>query len=100
MNIRDVTPGATDTPAILRRRVIRIVAKTLAVLVLDFLLLRIWAPNLINRHQDLALAGSIVCFVLALAATGWLAFQLWTDIGRLIRARRRGARSHIRIVED
>ena len=100
MTIRDVTPGAAERRANLRRSILLIVAKVLGVLVADFLLLRIWAPNLINMHQDLALAGSIVCFALALAATGWLAFQLWVDIGRLNRARRRGAPAHIRTVED
>ena len=84
----------------MRRSLLKIAAKVLGVAVLDFLLLRIWAPNLINKHQDLALAGSIACFALAIAATGWLAYQLWVDIGRLNNARRRGALPNIRTIED
>lgn len=100
MNIRDVTPGVSDRRDALRRSLLKIAAKILGVAVLDFLLLRIFAPNLINQHQDLALAGGIVCFALAIAATLWLAYQLWVDIGRLNHARRRGALPTIRTIED
>ena len=70
-------------------------AKVLGVGVLDFLLVRIWAPNLVNQHQDLALAASIGCLLIALAATVWLAFQLWFDLRRFAEARRRIGRVHI-----
>jgi hypothetical protein len=100
MNIRDVTPGASDRRDALRRSLLKIAAKVLGVAVLDFLLLRVWAPNLVNQHQDLALAAGIACFALAIAATAWLAYRLWVDIGRLNHARRRGALPNIRTIED
>jgi uncharacterized membrane protein YedE/YeeE len=100
MTIRDVTPGAAGTRAVLRRLALGIAAKVLVVAILDFVLLRIWAPNLINRHQDLALAEAIGCLAGAFAAAGWLAFQLFADIGRFNRERRFAASSRIRIIED
>jgi hypothetical protein len=100
MNIRDVTPGAADRRDALRRALLKIGAKVLGVAVLDFLLLRIFAPNLVNQHRDLALAASLACFAVAIAATAWLAYQLWVYIGRLNHARRRGALPNIRTIED
>jgi hypothetical protein len=100
MNIRDVTPDAAARRDALRRSLLKIAGKVLGVAALDFLLLRIFAPNLVNQHQDLALAASLACFAIAIAATAWLAYQLWVDIGRLNRARRRGALPTIRTIED
>ena len=48
-------------------------------------LLRLWAPDLINMHNDWALAGSLICLATALAVTVWLAFQLWSDWTRWVR---------------
>jgi hypothetical protein len=62
--------------------------KVVLVGAIDFLALRIWAPDLINAHQDLALVGAIVCLVIALAATLWLVFQLWIDLKRFNISRR------------
>ena len=61
-----------------RRYAIEIGLKIAAIALLDFLLLRILAPDLVNMHQDLALAGAILCIALAIAATGWLGLQLWS----------------------
>lgn len=54
-------------------------AKVLAVAVAVFVLTRIWGPNLINRHQDLALAGGVACYVAAVTAIGWVAVQIRMD---------------------
>jgi hypothetical protein len=62
--------------------------KLLGVMAIDFLLLRVWGPNLVNRHDNLALAGALACCFVAIVATAWLAFQLWIDIGRFITAKR------------
>jgi len=62
--------------------------KVVLVGAVDFIALRILAPDLINRHQDLALFGALACVVVALAATLWLAFQLWIDLKRFNLARR------------
>jgi len=75
--------GAATT----RRRLALFVGlKAAAVLALDFVLLRLWAPDLVNLHSDLALAGALACVVVAAAATGWLVLQLrldWSRWGRL-----------------
>ncbi len=53
--------------------------KVAAVLVVVFVLSRIWGPNLINRHEDLALAAGIACYVAALAVICWLTVQIGVD---------------------
>lgn len=58
-------------------------AKVIAVAVVVFLLTRLWGPALINRHQDVALAGGIACYVAALAAIVWLTAQIGADRARL-----------------
>jgi hypothetical protein len=67
--------------------------KLLAVMAIDFVLLRIWGPDLVNRHDDLALAGALACLFVAIVATAWLAFQLWIDVHRFIDAKRHFARA-------
>ena len=42
-----------------RSFVLSAVVRALGVAALDFVLLRIWAPDLVDQHQDLALAGAI-----------------------------------------
>lgn len=83
MNIQKAGQGATKRAARLRHFVLQILWKVLGVGVADFLLAAVWGPNLINRHQNLALAGAVVCFVVALYLTGWLLLQLWLDVGVL-----------------
>ncbi len=83
MNIRTAGQGASERAARLRRFLLKILWKCLPVGVLDFLLAAVWGPNLINRHQNLALAGAVACFLAALFVTGWLALQLWLDVGLL-----------------
>ena len=100
MTARLVRDRAASSTAAIRRVVLGIAFRTLGILALDFLLVRIWAPALVNRHQDLALAGGIVCVLLAILATGWLAFQLWADVRRLRQARHLAALPHIRRIED
>ncbi len=63
-----------------RRFVIRVGCKVVVVAMVDFLLLRVWGPDLVNLHQDLALLGGVACLVIALSAALWLAFQLWEDV--------------------
>jgi len=89
MGVRNSGQGVSERAAGLSRFLLKILWKCLGVGVLDFLLLGVWGPNLVNRHQNLALAGAIVCLLIALAATGWLMFQLWLEISRL---RHRGPR--------
>ena len=73
----------------LARRYTRLIAgKTLAVIALDFLALRVFGPELIDMHQDLALAGALACFAGAIFATGWLVFQIRLDLARYQKARR------------
>lgn len=74
-----------------RRLALRIALKTGAVLLADFILLRIWGPDLINLHSDWALALGLACFAAAFALTAWLAFQLWTDRSRWVRIEPRPA---------
>jgi hypothetical protein len=88
-----------ETTALARARLTRELTLTIGwklalVGVADFLFLRIWGPDLINLHQDLALLGAILCLVLAGAATLWLLFQLWFDVRRFASARRDIARSN------
>ncbi len=73
---------------LLRNFALTLAWKLLGVMAIDFVLLRIWAPNLVNRHDNLALAGALACFVIAIVATVWLAFQLWIDIRRFRNAKR------------
>jgi hypothetical protein len=94
-----------DDPAVAQARLLRGFVATLAwklggVGVIDFLLLRVLGPDLVNRHQDLALIAALACVVLALAATLWLAFQLWFDIRRFRAARRAIARAPTLKVES
>jgi hypothetical protein len=67
--------------------------KLFGVIALDFVLLRIWGPDLVNRHDNLALAGALGCLLVAIVATAWLAFQLWMDVQRFLDAKRHMARA-------
>jgi hypothetical protein len=67
--------------------------KFLGVAAVDFVLIRILGPNLVNRHDNLALAGALACLLVAIVATAWLAFQLWIDVRRFIDAKRHLARA-------
>lgn len=69
----------------------RMALRAAAVAVLDFLLVRILGPDLVNRHDDAALAAGVLCFLLALAVTGWLVATVLTDLRRLRHARRSAA---------
>ncbi len=87
---RDADPGE---PVLVEVNLIRAFAlnlawKLLGVLAIDFVLLRIWGPNLVNRHDDMALAGALACCFVAIVATAWLAFQLWIDVRRFLDAKR------------
>jgi hypothetical protein len=78
---------------LVRNFALTIAWKVLGVLALDFVLLRIWGPDLVNRHENLALAGALACLFIAIVATAWLAFQLWIDVHRFIVAKRHLARA-------
>lgn len=82
MSIRKAGLGASERAARLYRFLFRILWKIVGVGVLDFLLVGVWGPNLVNRHQNTALAAAVACFVVALFATGWLVLQLWLDISQ------------------
>ncbi len=73
---------------LLRNFALTLAWKLLVVLALDFVLLRIWGPDLVNRHDNLALAGALACCLVAIVATAWLAFQLWIDVRRFLDAKR------------
>jgi hypothetical protein len=68
-----------------RRLALRMALKIVSVALIDFVLLRIWGPDLINLHRDWALALGLACFAAAFALIAWLAFQLWTDRSRWVR---------------
>lgn len=70
----DPAPRAEDAR---RRLAFRLGAEGLAVLVADFLLLRVFGPNLVNLHRDWALAGALFCLALAIALTLWLLARVW-----------------------
>ncbi len=78
---------------LLRNFVLAIAWKFLGVVAVDFVLVRILGPNLVNRHDNLALAGALACFLVAIVATAWLAVQLWIDVRRFIDAKRHLARA-------
>jgi membrane protein YdbS with pleckstrin-like domain len=76
------------------RRYTRLIAARLALVGLfDFLSLRIFAPELINLHQDWAVVAGAAFLVAAMVATAWLAFQVWTDLRRFQQERRDVSRS-------
>ena len=81
-------PSTNAEAGLVRRFGLKIGLKLVVVGVVDFVLLAILAPNLVNRHQDLALTGAIACLVIAIAASLWLGFQLWLDFRQLADARR------------
>ena len=69
--------GARSADAAPRRWLdLRMALEILAVLAVDFVLLRIWAPDLVNLHADWALGLAILCLLIALAATGWLVLTI------------------------
>jgi hypothetical protein len=74
-----------------RRLLVSRVGRVLVVALVDFVLLRLWAPNLVNMHSDIALAAAIGCLLTGLAATVWLALGLWRDIRRPDEGRRSAA---------
>jgi hypothetical protein len=80
---------------LLRHFAVTLAWKVLSVAAIDFLLLRILGPDLVNRHEDLALAGALGCCFVAIIATAWLAFQLWIDVRRFVDARRHLARADL-----
>lgn len=65
-----------------QRILLRAAAKAALVLLLDFVLVRIVGPDLINLHNDGALALALLIYAAALAAALWLAMQLWSDRAR------------------
>ena len=86
--------------ALVRGAVLKIGPKLLIVLLADFVLMRILAPNLVNMHQDMALIGAIFCSGAALGATLWLGFQLWVDLRRFFDDRRQLRRApSLRVIE-
>ena len=96
----DLESHAQARILLVRRVTIRTGWKIVLVAVIDFMGLRIWAPNLVNLHQNLALAGAIACVAIAIAAPLWLAFQLWIDIGRFALAQRTLDRARVYANED
>ena len=82
-----------------RRFTVSIGWKVVAIAAVDFVLLRILAPDLVNMHSDLALMASIACLIAAVAATLWLGFQLWIDLKRYNQAKRDLARGRVYEIE-
>jgi hypothetical protein len=72
--------------------------KVAAIAAIDFVCLRIWGPDLINLHSDMALLGAIACVIVATAVTLWLGFQLWIDVKRF--NPRKSATIHRLKIED
>ena len=87
-------------PTAAERSILIIAGKGLGVFIADFVLVAIWAPNLIDRHQDTALAEAIGCWVVALLATAWLAVQVRIELRRLAQIRRSAPRQLTEHTED
>jgi hypothetical protein len=84
----NLPPKTIAEVVLLRRFGLKIGLKLALVVVADFVLLAICAPNLVNRHQDIALAGAIACLIVAFALTIGLGFRLWLDLQQFMDARR------------
>jgi len=84
----NLPPKTIAEAELLRRFGFKIGLKLALVVVTDFVLLAILAPNLVNRHQDVALAGAVACLVVAFAVTILLGFRLWLDLQQFMDARR------------
>jgi hypothetical protein len=76
--------------------IVRAGLKVAGVAVLDFVLLRLLGPDLVDQHSDLALAAAVACLLVAIVATIWLAQQLWSD---RLRWRRLDPRANLSVVE-
>jgi hypothetical protein len=96
----DLDAGTRARLALTRRLIVSTGWKVVVVGIVDFFTLRIWAPDLVNLHQDLALAGGLGCVAIALLATLWLALQLWIDVRRFAIARHALGRTHVYRIED
>lgn len=72
-----------------RRRQLRLAIQAAAVLLADFVLLRLLAPDLVNMHRDWALVTALLCIGLALALTLWLAVTIWRRWPALVRPKLR-----------
>ena len=75
---------AASVVAARRRLAVGAGLKLAGVAVLDFVLLRLWVPDLVNMHDDRALAAGLACLAGAIVATAWLGVQLWTARSRWI----------------
>lgn len=63
-------------------------AKLLACALAIFVLLAVLAPNLVNLHRDLALAGALACLALSIALALFAARAVVRAGRRIARARR------------
>jgi len=88
MRSQDHTPPQLADVQLVRRYIRLIAIRIFAVAVIEFLCVRIFGPELIDLHQDWALAGALVCFAAAIIAATWLAFQVWIDMRRFKQERR------------
>jgi len=70
------------------RLVAALVAKVFGAGLAIFLLLGIAAPNLVDLHQDVALAGAVLCLVLAAVCAAWALRQILIDRRKIAVARR------------
>ncbi len=59
------------------------VARLAVFLVIEFVLLRIVGPRLVNLHNDGALVLAVLIYAAALAALVWLVIQFWSFRARL-----------------
>jgi len=88
MRSQDLETSRAADIRLVRRYTRRIAAKGAAVVLFDFLCLRIFAPELIDLHQDWAFVVGVICLAAAVVAPVWLAFQVWSDLRRFQQERR------------
>jgi hypothetical protein len=93
MRSQDLETSRAADIRLVRRYTRLIAAKVAAVALFDFLCLRIFAPELIDLHQDWAFVAGVICLAAAIVALAWLAFQVWTDLRRFQQERRALSRS-------
>lgn len=60
--------------------------RTLAVLVVLFVVVRIAIPYMIDAHNDALFVGAVVLGLASLFAAGWLALSLWLSVSRFRRS--------------
>ena len=100
MSLSDGKDPVLARQKLLQRFILRTAGKGLGAALAVFVLARVLGPNLINMHDDVALAGGIACFAVAAAIAIWLWLRLNFDLSQYAKARRELAPGPFLKVED